>query len=148
MKTKMLKQDAESSVCTYDKAMRSLPMHTSTQRCDRCQCTHLHSDAIAAHAHMHTQNLHSDTVAVGAYIYTTIRSLPFTHLHRAMNIMRKSHTASNVLDSRLATVVQTNTRPTRPATPIKAKRVVWEYTPRSIRSLPMHMPAQRYDRSF
>ena len=141
----MLKQDAESSVCTYDKAMRSLPMHTSTQRCDRCQCTHLHSDAIAAHAHRTCTAIRSLLVHTSTQRYDRCHC---THLHRAMNIMRKSHTASNVLDSKLATVVQTNTRPTRPATPIKAKRVVWEYTPRSIRSLPMHMPAQRYDRSF
>ena len=43
LETKMLKEDAESSVCTYDKAMRSLPLHTSTQRCDRCTCTHAHT---------------------------------------------------------------------------------------------------------
>ena len=44
---KMLKKDAESSLRTYDKAIRSLPLHTSTQRCDRCTCTH-------AHTHTHT----------------------------------------------------------------------------------------------
>ena len=43
LEAKLLKEDAESSVCTYDKAMRSLPLHTSTQRCDRCTCTHAHT---------------------------------------------------------------------------------------------------------
>ena len=52
----MLKKDAESSLRTYDKAIRSLPLHTSTQRCDRCTCTH---------AHTHTHNLQSDTIAAG-----------------------------------------------------------------------------------
>ena len=71
LETKMLKEDAESSVCTYDKAMRSLPLHTSTQRCDRCTCTH-------AHMHTHTHlaqrydrcwciHLHSDTIADDAF---------------------------------------------------------------------------------
>ena len=39
----MLKKDVGPSLCTYDKAMRSLPLHTSTQRCDRCTCTHAHT---------------------------------------------------------------------------------------------------------
>ena len=39
----MLKKDVESSLCIYDKAIRSLPLHTSTQRCDRCTCTHAHT---------------------------------------------------------------------------------------------------------
>ena len=52
--------------------MRSLPLHTSTQRCDRCTCTHAH-----------THNLNSDTIAAGAYTYTAIRSLPLhTPTHR------------------------------------------------------------------
>ena len=52
----MLKKDVESSLCIYDKAIRSLPLHTSTQRCDRCTCTH-------AHMHTHTHQ-HSDTIVV------------------------------------------------------------------------------------
>ena len=43
LEIKMLKEDAESSVCIYDKTMRSLPLHTSTKRCDRCTCTHAHT---------------------------------------------------------------------------------------------------------
>ena len=48
--------------CTHTtcSAVRSLLLHTPTQRYDRCHCTHLHSD----------------TIAVIACIYTAIRSLP------------------------------------------------------------------------
>ena len=35
-------------------AMRSLPLHTPTQRYDRCHCMHLHTDTIAANAHART----------------------------------------------------------------------------------------------
>ena len=58
------------------------------KRCDRCHCTHLHSDAIAAHAHMHTHNLHNDTIAAGAYTYTTIQSLP---LHKPTQRYDRCH---------------------------------------------------------
>ena len=83
LEAKLLKDDAESSVCIYDQAMLSLPLHTSTQRCDRCTCTpahtqlaqrydrccciHLHSDTIAAIAHT--------SIAANAHASTTIRSL-------------------------------------------------------------------------
>ena len=75
MKTKMLKQDAESSVCTYDKAMRSLPLHTSTQRCDRCTCTPAHTKLAQRYDRCCCIHLHSDTIAAIAHIYTAIRSL-------------------------------------------------------------------------
>ena len=67
MKTKMLKQDAESSVCTYDKAMPSLPLHTSTQRCDRCTCTHAHTQLAQRYDRCWCIHLHSDTIADDAF---------------------------------------------------------------------------------
>ena len=71
----MLKQDAESSVCTYDKAMRSLPLHTSTQRCDRCTCTHAHTELAQRYDRCWCIHLHSDTIAANAHASTAIRSL-------------------------------------------------------------------------
>ena len=59
----MRKEDAESSECTYDKAMRSLPLHTSTQRCDRCTCTPAHTKLARRYDRCCCIHLHSDTIA-------------------------------------------------------------------------------------
>ena len=71
----MLKKDVESSLCIYDKAIRSLPLHTSTQRCDRCTCTH-------AHTHTNTAIQSLFFLAVSSHTYSDIQSLhKHTNLH-------------------------------------------------------------------
>ena len=73
--THNLHSDAIAVAAYTYTAIRSLPLHTSTQRYDRCHCMHLHSDTIAANAHASTAirslfmntpahtHLHSDTMA-------------------------------------------------------------------------------------
>ena len=75
LEAKLLKDDAESSVCIYDQAMRSLPLHTSTQRCDRCTCTHAHTQLAQRYDRCWCIHLHNDTIAAIAHTYTAIRSL-------------------------------------------------------------------------
>ena len=73
----MLKKDAESSLRTYDKAIRSLPLHTSTQRCDRCTCTHAHT-----HTHTNTAIQSLFFLAVSSHTYSAIQLLhEHTNLH-------------------------------------------------------------------
>ena len=118
----MLKKDVESSLCIYDKAIRSLPLHTSTQRCDRCTCTHAHthqySDTIAVfsrcvHTHLlsyiqslqERTNLHSETIAAAIksminHICKGTRSTQSTQIFY-INVFPMRHCLSSLVETRL-----------------------------------------------
>ena len=89
---KMLKKDVESSLCIYDKAIRSLPLHTSTQRCDRCTHTHGHTQLAQRYDRRWCIHLHTDTIAAIAHTYTAIRSLSLHKPTQRYNRLFHTHT--------------------------------------------------------